>query len=579
MPDSETLNGWWDMVKFPYILIAVVMIGGFLITRWTFRREHAKEIERSHASQKLRESEDQFRKLFEQNTAIMLMIDPDTGNIIEANKAAADFYGWSIGGLKQMHIQQINSLPPEEVKSEMEKTLSSGSKRLEFRHRRAEGSIREVEVFSSKIEIKGKALLHSIIHDVTERKLAQAALKEHMQTMQSIIDTTPDFLVLKDRDGVYREVNAAFCHFLGKQREDIIGKTDMDLFPPDEAAAYRAVDEEIIRTGQRHSVDRQVTGARKCSWLNVTKTPFTDTTGNCIGVLNSVTDISGRKQLEAEKAIYEDQYRQLQKAESLNRMAGAVAHHFNNQLQIIMGNLEMAIDDQPQGSGALQTLTEALKATRKAADVSGLMLTYRGQAPGKQMPLDLSAVCRQNLPILQATAPKGLVLNAGIFLPASTVDVNCQPEKMVPAQKFEGSETVLLIEDEEQVRNMARIMLARLGYEVLEARDGVDAVEIFLKHQDQIRCVLSDLTMPGMNGWQTLAALRKISPDIPVILSSGYDEAQVMEDEHTEQPNAFLGKPYRSKDLAETISGVLAKGDARTSIVELVEEVSSLPSF
>ena len=138
---------------------------------------------------------------------------------------------------------------------------------------------------------------------------------------------------------------------------------------------------------------------------------------------------------------------------------------------------------------------------------------------------------------------------------------------------------MLLIEDEEQVRNMAKMMLTRLGYTVLEAKDGVEAVEIFQQHQDEIRCVLSDLTMPRMNGWETLAALRKISPDIPVILSSGYDEAQVMADEHTEQPNAFLGKPYRSKDLAETIRSVLAKEPTQSSLVKLVEEVASLPSF
>jgi CheY-like chemotaxis protein len=100
-------------------------------------------------------------------------------------------------------------------------------------------------------------------------------------------------------------------------------------------------------------------------------------------------------------------------------------------------------------------------------------------------------------------------------------------------------------------------MLTRLGYTVLEAKDGVEAVEIFQQHQDEIRCVLSDLMMPGMDGWETLTALRKLSPDIPVILSSGYDETQVMAGEHPERPNAFLGKPYQLKGLGETINRVL----------------------
>jgi CheY-like chemotaxis protein len=83
-------------------------------------------------------------------------------------------------------------------------------------------------------------------------------------------------------------------------------------------------------------------------------------------------------------------------------------------------------------------------------------------------------------------------------------------------------------------------------------------VEIFRHHQEEIRCVLSDLTMPQMDGWETLTALRKLSPGIPVILSSGYDEAHVMAGEHPERPNAFLGKPYHLKELSETINRVLS---------------------
>jgi CheY-like chemotaxis protein len=119
--------------------------------------------------------------------------------------------------------------------------------------------------------------------------------------------------------------------------------------------------------------------------------------------------------------------------------------------------------------------------------------------------------------------------------------------------KTEGCGAVLLIEDEEPVRNMARMMLTRLGYTVIEAKDGDEGLEIFKQHQDEIQCVISDLTMPRMDGWETIAALRQLSPDIPVILSSGYDEARVMAYEHTEHPNAFLGKPYQLKSLGDTI--------------------------
>ena len=116
---------------------------------------------------------------------------------------------------------------------------------------------------------------------------------------------------------------------------------------------------------------------------------------------------------------------------------------------------------------------------------------------------------------------------------------------------------MLLIEDEAMVRDVAAAMLTRLGFSVLEAKDGVEAVELFRQCQDEIRCVLCDLTMPRMNGWETLTALRKLAPDIPVILASGYDKAQVMAGDHPELPQVFLGKPYKLKGLSDAIGQAL----------------------
>ncbi|MDQ1336876.1 MAG: two-component system, cell cycle sensor histidine kinase and response regulator CckA [Thermodesulfobacteriota bacterium] len=115
---------------------------------------------------------------------------------------------------------------------------------------------------------------------------------------------------------------------------------------------------------------------------------------------------------------------------------------------------------------------------------------------------------------------------------------------------------MLVIDDEPQVLKLAARMITLLGFEVLTAKNGVEGVEVFRKHQDQIRFVLSDLTMPGMDGWQTLAALRKVKPDVCVILASGYDEASVMSGDHPEWPQAFLGKPYSIEDLREAIGKV-----------------------
>jgi DNA-binding NtrC family response regulator len=104
---------------------------------------------------------------------------------------------------------------------------------------------------------------------------------------------------------------------------------------------------------------------------------------------------------------------------------------------------------------------------------------------------------------------------------------------------------------------MAAAMLKWLGFLVIEAKDGVKAVEVFRQRQDEIRCVLYHLTMPHMDGWETLTALRKLAPDLPVILASGYDKARVMSGDYPELPQAFLGKPYMLKGLSDAISRAL----------------------
>ncbi len=527
--------------------------------------------------------------------------------------------------------------------------------------------------------------------EITERKQMEKALKKSEERLALALKANQDAVWDWDLLANALYYSPHWWNMVGYVENEL--EADPDLWrrlmhPEDLERAWQIVN-EAITGGTSFEVESRLLH-KDGHYVPVLTRGYIlcNDSGKAVRISGTNSDLTESKKVEEEKRQWELLRQQLQKVESLNRMAGAVAHHFNNQLQVVTGNLEMAMDDLPQNSPTSGTLTEALKAAHRAAEISGMMVAYRGQTPGKHEHLDLSETCRQNLPLLQAAAPKGMILkavfpasgpvicaNAGqiqqiltnlvtnawesvtenqgaidlnvktvsnadipaskrlpinwkpqesfyacvevtdtgcgiadkdidkifdpffttkfigrgmglsvvlgiagahgggitvesklgrgsifrIFLPVTTEKVLTSPVKIENAPEIKGSGSILLVEDEEQVRNMSRIMLTRLGYTVLEAKDGVDAVEIFQLHQDEIRGVLSDLTMPRMNGWETLAALRKISPNIPVILSSGYDEAQVMADEHTEQPNAFLGKPYRLQDLAETISSVLAK--------------------
>jgi DNA-binding NtrC family response regulator len=147
-----------------------------------------------------------------------------------------------------------------------------------------------------------------------------------------------------------------------------------------------------------------------------------------------------------------------------------------------------------------------------------------------------------------------------VFLPVSAEEVLRQPDQAAQSPKMDQGGTVLLVDDEPMLRNVGERALMRLGFAVLLAKDGVEAVEIFRQHRDEVRCVLCDLTMPRMNGWETLVALRKLAPGLPVILASGYDKAHVMAGDHPELPQEFLSKPYQLQGLRDAIGRALAHG-------------------
>ncbi|HMM58570.1 MAG TPA: response regulator, partial [Candidatus Rifleibacterium sp.] len=112
---------------------------------------------------------------------------------------------------------------------------------------------------------------------------------------------------------------------------------------------------------------------------------------------------------------------------------------------------------------------------------------------------------------------------------------------------------ILVVESDQMLRFITTSMLQHFNFDVLEARDGAEAVQVFIANQKTVRLAICDLVMPGINGWQTLAALRKKAPGLPFILASGYDDAMAVKGSHTELPQAFLRKPFNAASLQEAI--------------------------
>lgn len=131
---------------------------------------------RRQIESKLRESEEQHRSIFENSHSVMLIIDPNSKAIIDANPAAISYYGWTRQQLQHMRITDINTLHPDQISSGLETAQQQNLHHFHFKHRLANSSIRDVEVFSSPIKSGGTTLLFLIIHDITERKRLEDTL-------------------------------------------------------------------------------------------------------------------------------------------------------------------------------------------------------------------------------------------------------------------------------------------------------------------------------------------------------------------------------------------------------------------
>lgn len=159
----------------------------------------AGKLKRQH--EQLQKNELLYRSFFDKHAAIKLMIDGKTGRIRKANNAAVAFYGYTARQLEQMSVFDLNLLPEDALKEKISAATDCHSNHFKFKHRLASGDSRDVEVYSSPIEIDGESLLFSIIHDITEQHELEQKLKQSEARYREIFATIPNGMMLVDRFG------------------------------------------------------------------------------------------------------------------------------------------------------------------------------------------------------------------------------------------------------------------------------------------------------------------------------------------------------------------------------------------
>jgi len=369
-------------------------------------------IERSKEA--LRESERKFRNMFATHSAVMLLVDPPTGSILDANLAAEHFYGYSQTRLKSMNICDLNMLAPDQVAEMWQKAAQKQNNCFIFPQRLASGEIRTVEVHSSPFTQTGKRVLFSIIHDITDRARAETALRESENTYRTIFENTGNATVIIEEDTTVLLVNSKFEKLTGWSKDEVEGKMSWtQLVPPEDLDPMTA--RHHLRREDPDAVPKEYeirmldkSGTIKPARLNIDM--IAGTTRSVV----SVTDITASKLAQEERERLQRQLQQSQKMEAIGTMAGGIAHDFNNILAGILGFTELARSEVSEGSEICDNLTEVMQAGRRASDLVRQILSFSKRAETEKSAISLVAVVKEVLKLIRSVTPSHIIIKQDV---------------------------------------------------------------------------------------------------------------------------------------------------------------------
>ncbi len=196
-----------------------------------------------HEAEKiLMDSEARYRSIFENNHAPMILVDPESAYLLDVNPAALNYYGWSKEEMLNMKMTQINTASPEEIKKAMNEAKMQKRNFFEFKHRLASGEIRDISLYSGKIVINKKELLYSLVLDITDKKIAEAALIKAREQAEKANQLKSEFLAQMSHE-IRSPLNAVLnFHYLIKEETKDILNDNLELsFEAIESASHRIV--------------------------------------------------------------------------------------------------------------------------------------------------------------------------------------------------------------------------------------------------------------------------------------------------------------------------------------------------
>ncbi|MGD9333735.1 MAG: PAS domain-containing protein [Desulfobacterales bacterium] len=370
----------------------VLLIAGFVVT--FLARPVTRRIKILQDS-----SEQALRGNLDIHTAPVLK--KNCWDIMNCNKQECPAYGnlhlrcWYIAG----------TLCPTCVEGEYAKKITSCQKCLVYR--KCSGD--EIQSFAESFDTMTQSLK---VH-ISDLQHAEKILNEQRELLQTILDAIPDFISLQDRRSVYRSVNKAFCKIVGKKKDEIVGKTDVDLFPLKLAQIYHQEDRAIFDTGKPLIKQDKILSSKGKKWLHVVKIPVFESDGNVAGILCSGRDITELKRVQ-------EQLTQSQKMESIGQLAAGVAHEINTPLGIILGYAQLLLEDVEKDGQIYTDIKTIEKQAKICRKIVADLLRFSRPMESIVTPLDINQSIEEVVAVVEHTFKLERVIierNYGVSLP------------------------------------------------------------------------------------------------------------------------------------------------------------------
>ncbi len=630
----------------------------------------------TEARDALKRADEARRRFIDDSPHPRYVVDAETFQILQVNRAALELYGYTREEFLQLHLDDLRH--PDDVQrlQGMLQEAGEGHMATLAKHRRKDGSIIYIEGASQLSTFAGRPARFGLLTDQTKRVLAERARDELEQRLQRTLDDLKEGYTIFDRDLRYLYANRAGAEHAHLSREQLLGRTPSELYPdfdgsPIDLALRRALD-----TGEPQQVEtefRHRDGELAFFDLRIQRVPE--------GLVVLSIDQTERKRAEQRRDSLEEQLRQAQKMEAVGRLAGGIAHDFNNVLSVILGYTEDLLRDSPPAE-LRQDLEEIHTAGSRAATLTRQLLMFSRQQVLEAKVLDLNAVLvdmermleralgerikvsylpGKNLGLVRAdrnsieqvimnlvvnardampnggrltietanvvadeafvrqhldskpgpyvllsvtdtgtgmdaatrarifepffsTKPReqgtglglstvfGIVQRSGggiwvysepgrgssfkVYLPRVDA-VRDERRSSMPPAEARGTETILLVEDEQAIRNVARRILERRGYTVLSPESVADALALGEQHAARIDLLLTDVVMPGLHGVELAARLTALRPELKVLYMSGYTDGTIDSQQLMGAGTAFVQKPFSADLLARMVRGTL----------------------